>query len=104
MKLITLFLTCAHQQEAETIARDLLSKKLVACVKQTPVNSMFTWQHKIDSATEILLIMDSIEDKFSAIEQVVKKLHSYETFVLIAHPITHASAGVEAWIKSSLKE
>jgi periplasmic divalent cation tolerance protein len=99
MKLITLFLTCADEEEAKKISDKLLDKKLAACVRLTDVKSAFWWQGKKQHADEVQLIIESAEEKFDAIEATVLKLHSYETFVLTAYPVVKASAGVEQWVK-----
>lgn len=101
MKILLLFLTCANQQEADTIATALLQKRLVACVKIIPITSKFIWEGAVDSGTEILLVMDTSENKFVQIEQEVKRLHSYEQFVLTATEVSQVSAGVANWIKTS---
>ena len=100
--MITLFLTCATRQEARKIANELLDKKLAACVKATAVKSGFWWKGQRERANEILLIIESTEDKFDQIEAAVRQLHSYETFVLMAYPVARASAGVENWIKEAI--
>jgi periplasmic divalent cation tolerance protein len=102
MNLITLFLTCANDEEAEKISAKLLEDKLVACVKQTDVKSDFLWKGKKESSQEVLLVIDSAEDKFEAIEAAVKALHSYDTFVLTAYPIVKASKDVKEWISEEL--
>lgn len=102
MGLITLFLTCANKEEATKISQRLLKDKLVACVKSTAVQSSFIWEAQVENSQEVLLIIDSQEDKFEEIEKVVKELHSYKTFVLTAYPIVKASAGVETWVKESI--
>jgi periplasmic divalent cation tolerance protein len=103
MKIIQLSLTCAHQAQADTITTSLLEKRLVACVKMMPITAHFLWQSAIESSTEVLLIMESEESKFNAIEQEIAKLHSYKTFVLTAVPVTMTSGGVAAWIKESVQ-
>lgn len=40
--------------------------------------------------------------KFEQVEQEIRKLHSYETFVLCALEVKKASAGVEKWVQESL--
>ncbi len=40
MKILLLFLTCANQKEADTIATALLQKHLVACVKIMKLESI----------------------------------------------------------------
>jgi|SRR5579862_821630 len=102
MKLITLFLTCASRQEAKKIADALLDKKLAACIRATGVKSGFWWQGQRERADEVLLIIESTEDKFDDIETVVRKLHSYETFVLTAFLVVRSSAGVDKWMKEAL--
>ena len=98
-----LFLTCANETEARTIARTLLERKLVVCTKITTVKSQFLWKKNIDSAEEALLIMESYESKFAEVEKTVKELHSYEQFVLVGFPVTQMASGVEEWMKSEME-
>ncbi len=72
MKIILLTLTCANQNEAMSIAH------------------------------EILLFMESLEKHFNDIEVEVRKLRSYNIFVLLAQSITQYSKEVEGWIKESI--
>jgi periplasmic divalent cation tolerance protein len=99
MNLITLLLTCANQSEAESISKKLLDDKLAACVRQGNVSSDFLWKGEKEQADEVLLVIESTEEKFDAIESAVKQLHSYETFVLTAYPVIKASKGVEEWVR-----
>ena len=103
MKILILFLTCANQAEANTISHVLLEKRLVACVKMLPVTSQFLWQESVDNANEILLIMDTVDTQFERIEQEIRKVHSYQTFVLTAIEVIKSSAGVLQWVQETLK-
>jgi periplasmic divalent cation tolerance protein len=99
MNLITLFLTCANEQEAKNISDKLLDMKLAACVKATDVKSDYLWKGEKQHGNEVLLIIDSTEEKFAAIETAVKEIHSYDVFVLTSYPVARASARVEQWVK-----
>jgi len=99
-----LFLTCANQEEADKIAKALLEKRLVVCVKKTPVNSDFLWQGKIDHSSEILLVMDSKEELFEQVEQEVKRLHSYDTPNLVSVLVSKSSSGIAEWLGQELKK
>ena len=103
MKILLLFLTCANQVEADVISSALLEKHLVVCVKMIPVMAKFIWDGSIDTANEILLVMDSEESKFNQVEQEIRKLHSYKTFVLTAIEVQRASSGVSDWVKESMQ-
>jgi ribonuclease HI len=104
MNLITLFLTCTNKAEADKISAKLLDDKLAACVRQAAVSSDFLWQGKREHSDEVMLIIESAEDKFEAIESAAKSLHSYDTFVLTAYPVAKASAGVREWIEQELNK
>ncbi|OGL30463.1 hypothetical protein A3F37_01150 [Candidatus Saccharibacteria bacterium RIFCSPHIGHO2_12_FULL_41_12] len=97
-----LWLTCTDQKEADKIAKALLEKRLIACAKQVAITSDFIWEGKIERNNEILLIMESREDLFDEIEAEVAKLHSYDSFVLTATPITKVSKKAQKWLDKEL--
>ena len=98
-----LLLTCADKKEAEKIIKSLLEKRLIVCSKFMPVSSSFLWKGKINSSDEILLFMDSSEENFEKINKEVRRLHSYETFVLTSLTVNQTTKEVENWIKEELK-
>lgn len=102
-KFCQLWLTCENQEEASKIATSLLKKRLIACAKFIPVDCTYWWQGKITDGKEVLLVMESRGDLFDAIEAEVKKLHSYETFVLEAVPVTKLSKEAVKWMELELK-
>ncbi len=104
MKMIVLFLTCADNKEADKIAKTLLEKKLIVCVKKSPASSSFLWKNKIQSSREILLIMDSVVENFEKINSEVKKYHSYKTFVLTSLLVSQTTKVVEDWVKLELSK
>ena len=67
MKPCLLFLSCKNIKEADKISGQLLKEKLIVCAKKIPINSSYLWKSKIESAQEVLLIMDSIEENFEKI-------------------------------------
>ena len=104
MKVIMLLLTCAHQDEANKIAQSLLEKRLIACAKQMPITSLFRWQNAIENSQETLMLMDSMDTKFNAIETEVRRLHSYDTFVLVALEASHISSAAQQWIANEIQQ
>lgn len=68
-----------------------------------PVSSSFLWKGNIESSNEVLLLMDSIEENFEKINKEVRKLHSYETFVLTSLAVNQTTKEAESWIKEELK-
>jgi periplasmic divalent cation tolerance protein len=102
MNIVTLQVTCADEEEAIVVSNAILNAKLAACVKRQPVTSAFWWDGKIDNSSEVLLIIETVAEKFDAIESKIKEMHSYDTFVLLEYPVSRASAGVEQWLKENI--
>jgi uncharacterized protein involved in tolerance to divalent cations len=48
-------------------------------------------------------MMESVEEKFDAIEATVTKLHSYDEYVLTAIPVLKTTPGVEKWLTDTLQ-
>ena|SRR3972149_11514327 len=102
IKTVLLFLTCVDAKEARKIGRVLLEKRLIVCAKRLPISSTYRWKGKIREDSEVLLLMETVEEKFAAIEREVRKLHSYETFVLLVMPVSNTSKGVGEWMREEL--
>lgn len=96
--MIIFYLTCTDNDEATRIANELLENKLIACARRSSINSTYWWDGKIQSDDEVLLMMESVEEKFDAIEKKVTELHSYDQFVLTAVPVVRTTPGVEKWL------
>jgi periplasmic divalent cation tolerance protein len=100
--MVICYLTCAHKKEATKISQALLENKLIACARQSQVSSSYWWDGKINHDDEVLLMMESLEDKFDEIEKVVTNLHSYDEYVLTAVPVLKTTPGVHAWLDETL--
>ena len=101
---VVCYVTVPTRQEAESISRMLLDKKLVACVNRVgPVQSLYWWQGHVDKADEYLLIMKSIEEKKEEIVEAVRLVHSYEVPEILFLPIIAGHEAYLSWIGDSLK-
>lgn len=101
--MIILYLTCKNEDEANRISSALLKAKLIACARQSEVKSSFWWDGKINQDDEVLLMMESLEEKFDDIDAIVAKLHSYDVYVLIGVPVVKATPSVKKWLNDALK-
>ena len=101
--MIIVFLTCSDEKEADTISDTLLDQKLVACAKRLPIESAFWWEGKIDSASEVLVMYETIDEKFDEIEKIVSEMHSYEVPMLFSIQVSKTTNAVEKWIEEETK-
>jgi periplasmic divalent cation tolerance protein len=100
---IVVLSTCNSEEEASNIARQLVEKRLAACVQITPgIRSFFRWQDEIQDEPEFLLIIKSRRDLYGRLEAQLKKLHSYEVSEIVALQIVEGSMAYLNWIDREL--
>jgi periplasmic divalent cation tolerance protein len=81
---------------AESLARELLQRRLAACVNILPaVHSLYRWQGRIEEATEVAVLIKSVQARYAELEQAVRSMHAYEVPEIIAIPIC---AGLPAYL------
>jgi len=102
---VVVLITTPSKEEAERIARDLLSKKLAACVNiVSDVKSLFWWEEKIDEANECLLVIKTRLDQMKELIESVKRIHSYTVPEIIALPIITGNTRYLEWINQTIKK
>ena len=101
---IVISITTGTEEEAHTIAGQLINHKMAACVNIVPgVDSTFRWEGKIESEKESLLIIKTKSGILQQTIDLVKQLHSYEVPEIIAMPIIGGNEEYLQWIDSEVK-
>ena len=90
--------TTASQEEAEKIANVLVEVKLAACVSFSPINSIYTWQGKVNKDQDWQLFIKTDLTRFPTIEVKILELHSYEVTEIIALSILKGHQPYLQWI------
>ena len=62
-------------ENAESLARDLLRKKMAACISFKEIKSLFWWEGNLESLVEVQLIIKTSESKLNALMESILKLH-----------------------------
>ena len=98
-------MTCANLAEARKTARAAVEQRLAACVNitNTPVESIYRWKEKVETAREYLLIMKSVEKCLPELQRAVKAIHSYDVPEFIVLPIESGSKEYLRWVSASVK-
>jgi periplasmic divalent cation tolerance protein len=95
--------TTADHNEAERIAAALVQWRMAACVSILPgVESRFWWEGKIDTATEVLLLIKTTMDRFPDVEAAVKEYHSYKVPEIVALPIEAGHGPYLQWLAEAV--
>lgn len=92
--------TAGSAEEAETLAGELVRRKLVACAQLLPIGSVYTWEGEIEKDSEVLLLLKARADRYEAIESHILANHSYDTPEVLQLEVKQGSEGYLAWIDS----
>ena len=102
---IVVLSTCGTEQEAESLARQLVEKRLAACVNVIHrMKSYYRWQGVMETAEECLLVIKSSRERFEALRAALETAHSYEVPEVLALPVVDGAANYLNWIEVSLQE
>ena len=100
---IVVLSTCASADEASRIARELVEKRVAACVNiVSGVRSVYRWKGAVEDESEILLVIKSSRALLERLRAAIEKLHSYEVPEVVAVPIVDGSESYLAWLDHEL--
>jgi len=90
------------QAGAEKLAHKLVESKLAACVNiLAPCTSVYRWKGKIETATEVPLLIKTTSASYAALEDAIRASHPYELPEIVQVPI---SGGLPAYIEWLISE
>lgn len=102
LEYIIILVTAGSNKEAAAIAREVVGRKLAACVTIVPsVRSVYTWNGKVRNSKEHLLVIKTRGAFFHKVEKAVKRLHSYECPEVVALRLMKGSPDYLNWIQES---
>ena len=102
MRVTAVVTTVGTEEQANLIARELIARRLAACVNIVPgIRSVYRWQGKIASDAEYLLIAKTRESEFDDVAAAIKELHSYDVPEILTFDVGRGDPDFLAWIASS---
>lgn len=97
---IVVFVTTSSNEEAEKLGRLIVESRLAACANVlSGIRSIFRWDNKVSVENECLMIMKTTLQRYSELEALIRKHHSYQVPEIIALPIVAGSVSYLDWIK-----
>lgn len=97
---VVVMVTTASQDEAGKIADQVVRSRLAACASTIPtVRSTYWWEGKMVNDQESLLLIKTTSDKFNALEETIRKIHSYKVPEIIAVPVSNGFPPYLEWVR-----
>lgn len=95
--------TCPGTESAETLADELIARKLAACVSiGSPVTSRYPWQGRVETDREVPLTIKTMTTRVAAVQRLVDEVHPYEVPEFLVVPVSDGSPAYLAWLGESV--
>jgi periplasmic divalent cation tolerance protein len=87
---------------ARRIARQLVEERCAACANLlSPVESIYWWEGKVESANETLVLFKTSADRYDALETTLRQLHPYEVPEIISFRVEQGLPEYLKWVLMS---
>jgi periplasmic divalent cation tolerance protein len=90
-------------EAAERIGRELVERRLAACVSVVPgAISIYRWRGAVERAEERLLLIKTAASRFEELRAALVSLHPYQVPELIALPVAAGHQPYLDWLRESV--
>jgi len=94
--------TAPDLKTARSLAKAALQARLIACANLVPrLESHYWWSGKLESATEVLLLLKTPKSKLTALEKLILAQHPYATPEFLVLPLSAGNKKYLAWLSAS---
>ncbi|MGP8244646.1 MAG: divalent-cation tolerance protein CutA [Bryobacteraceae bacterium] len=101
---IVVLCACPNQEQAGSLARRLVERRLAACVTVLDAaRSYYRWQGAIEASEECLLLIKTSREQFDALRREIESAHSYQVPEVLALPVVAGSPNYLEWLAASLE-
>lgn len=99
-----IYSTFPSTTEARKAGKSLINKRLAACVNIIPkMESIYMWEDKIQSSSEVVMLVKTTKSKSKAVIKLLTDGHSYDCPCVIELPINGGNPDFLKWIKDICK-
>ena len=95
---IAVFTTVASLDAARAMSSALVERRLAACVQISEIESHYRWKEAVHQEKEYRLLVKTTRDRYDAVEQAIRELHTYELPAIHALVLDPVFAPYADWV------
>jgi periplasmic divalent cation tolerance protein len=98
-RVVFVYTTYPSIVEAEQAGRELVQRRLCACVNILPgMVSLYWWEGAIERGEEVVMIVKTRAALAEAVREAVRQLHCYTTPAILVLPIESVDPDYKDWL------
>lgn len=99
MEPILIITNLPDRETAMALAHRLIEERLAACVNvMADCTSVYHWQGKSETASEVPVLIKTLAQHYTRLEQLIMSMHPYELPEIIAVPVSNGLPAYLKWI------
>ncbi len=102
-RLSLMFTTLPSRESAQALAREVVHRRLAACVQIQAIDSVYRWQGEVCEEPEWRLLFKTTRARQAELAALVAELHPYDLPALLSLPVQWAEPGFAAWIADAVQ-
>lgn len=95
--------TVATADQARDLARDMVERRLAACVQVTAIRSVYRWQGAVCEDDEQRLLFKTAPERVDELLAAIRQQHPYELPALHVVPTVQADTAYADWVDQSTR-
>lgn len=101
-EVLVVLTTWPDVEKARAAARTLIEEKLAACANILPgVESIYRWEGKIETSTEVMMVLKTTIGRYQMLDARILALHSYEVPEIVVLQVTDGLPSYLRWVEQS---
>jgi periplasmic divalent cation tolerance protein len=102
--MLVVLTTFANADQAAPVVRTLVEERLIACGNIVPgVRSLYRWEGRIADEAEVLVVMKTRKQDWTALQSRLHELHPYDTPECVAVRIAAGAPKYMEWLEAALE-
>jgi periplasmic divalent cation tolerance protein len=93
--------TFPDEESSILLAKELINKKLCACINLTKVRSFYNWKNKLEDQEEYLVLFKSTTSTVEELKSNIKQAHPYEVPEIVEIRMNKVSKSYLSWLAES---
>ena len=101
MKPILIISTYPNKKLILKIANDLVKTKIIACANISKIDSVYSWNGKIQNSSEYIVIFKTITKNKTKLKKIIAETHPYDVPEIAEIDVTSINKSYLNWLIES---
>ncbi|MDC1103637.1 divalent-cation tolerance protein CutA [Nitrosopumilus sp.] len=101
MKPVLIISTYPNKKSISKISNDLIKNKIIACVNISKIDSIYSWNGKIQNSLEYIAIFKTVTKNKTKLKKVIAETHPYDVPEIAEIDVTSINKSYLNWLIES---